>query len=158
MSASSITISGVELPSSSDTFLRAACARIDQPTDDEPVKVIMRTRGSVVSTSPISLERPTITFSQPAGWPASSNAWASSSAESGVAPAGFSTTGQPAANAGPTLWQTRLSGKLNGEIAATMPIGTRSTTPSLFSPAGCASIGTISPASRRHSSAEKVIV
>ena len=38
-------------------------------------------------------------------------------AESGVLPAGLSTTGHPAAMAGATLWATRLSGKLNGEIA-----------------------------------------
>ena len=157
-SASASTISGVELPSSSDTFFLWARWRMPQPTCDEPVKVIILTRSSSVSTSPISPERPTITFSQPAGWPASANARASNSAESGVAPAGFSTTAQPAANAGPTLWQTRFSGKLNGEIAPTIPIGRRRIRPALPSPAGCASIGTVSPVSRRASSAEKVIV
>ena len=35
-----------------------------------------------------------------------------------MAEAGLSTTGHPAAIAGAILWQTRLSGKLNGEIAA----------------------------------------
>ena len=157
-SASASTISGVELPSSSDTFFLWARWRMPQPTCDEPVKVIIFTRSSSVSTSPISPERPTITFSQPAGWPASANARASNSAESGVAPAGFSTTAQPAAKPGPTLWQTRFSGKLNGEIAPTIPIGRRRIRPALPSPAGCASIGTVSPVSRRASSAEKVIV
>ena len=41
----------------------------------------------------------------------------------GVWLAGLSTTGQPAAIAGATLWATRLSGKLNGLIAPTTPIG-----------------------------------
>ena len=56
------------------------------------------------------------------------------------------------------MWQTRFSGKLNGEIAPTIPIGRRRIRPALPSPAGCASIGTVSPVSRRASSAEKVIV
>ena len=51
---------------------------------------------------------------------------ASAIADSGVCDAGFSTIGQPAAIAGATLWATRFSGKLNGLIAPTTPIGTRS--------------------------------
>ena len=47
---------GVELPSSSDTFLRDARSRSFQPTADEPVKVISLTRSSSTITSPISLE------------------------------------------------------------------------------------------------------
>ena len=46
--------------------------------------------------------------------PASSSISASRSAESGVWPAGFSTTAQPAASAGAILCATRLSGKLKG--------------------------------------------
>ena len=74
-------------------------------------------------------------------------------AESGVWLAGFSTTGQPAAMAGATLWATRLSGKLNGVMAPTTPIGTRRVKPSLPSPGCDASSGTISPASVRASAA-----
>ena len=44
-------------------------------------------------------------------------------ADSGVWLAGLSTTGQPAAMAGASLWATRLSGKLNGLMAPTTPIG-----------------------------------
>ena len=47
----------------------------------------------------------------------------SSRAESGVCVAGFRTTGHPAASAGASLCATRLSGKLNGLIPATGPIG-----------------------------------
>ena len=68
-------------------------------------------------------------------------------AENGVWLAGLRTTGQPAAMAGASLWATRLSGKLNGLIAPTTPIGTRRVKPSLPSPGAPASSGIISPAS-----------
>ena len=53
--------------------------------------------------------------------------------------AGFDTIGQPAAMAGPILWAKRFRGKLNGEIAATGPIGSYETYPRLFDPFGCES-------------------
>ena len=158
MSASASTITGVELPSSSETFLRDARSRSFQPTAEEPVNVISLTRSSAIMASPISLDLPTMTFSHPAGWPASSNAWASRSADSGVAPAGLRTTAQPAANAGAILCATRLSGKLNGEIAPTTPIGSRMTRPAWPIPAGCASMPSTSPPSERASTAEKSTV
>ena len=70
----------------------------------------------------------------------------------------MSTTAQPAASAGAILCATRLSGKLKGEIAPTMPIGCRSVNASLPSPACEASIGTVSPASLRASTAAIVKV
>ena len=73
----------------------------------------------------------------------------------GVWLAGLSTTGQPAAIAGASLWATRLSGKLNGLIAPTTPIGTRNVNPILPSPLAVASSGTTSPASVRASAAAK---
>ena len=157
-SASAATITGVELPSSSLTRLRGARSCSFQPTSPEPVKVIMRTRSSSTSTSPISEAGPTSTLSQPAGRPASSSSSASSNAESGVWEAGFRTTGQPAASAGASLCATRLHGKLNGEIAPTTPIGLRTVKPSLPSPACALSIGIISPASLRASTAANVYV
>ncbi len=72
--------------------------------------------------------------------------------------AGLRTTGQPAASAGAILCATRFSGKLNGEIAPTIPIGKRSVKPSFPSPAGEASMGTTSPASFRASTAANVYV
>ena len=75
--------------------------------------------------------------------------------ENGVWLAGFSTTGQPAAMAGATLCTTRFSGKLNGAMAPTTPMGTRNVNPSLPSPGAPASSGTISPASLRASAAAK---
>ena len=94
-----------------------------QPTAPEPVNVISLTRSSSTSTSPIAPAEPETTLIQPGGRPASSSSSARKSAESGVADAGFRTTGQPAASAGAILCATRLSGKLNGEIAPTIPIG-----------------------------------
>ena len=156
MSASAVTITGVALPSSRLTFFFGARSFSAQPTPPEPVKVIALTRSSSTRTSPISADGPTTTLSQPGGRPASSSSSASISAESGVWLAGLSTTAQPAASAGASLCATRLSGKLNGEIAPTIPIGRRSVKPSLPSPAWAASIGTISPASFRASTAAKV--
>ena len=133
--------------------MRGARSRSFQPTSPEPVNVSARTRSSSTSTSPISAEGPTSTLSHPGGRSASSSSSARRSAESGVCEAGLSTTAQPAARAGASLWATRLSGKLNGEIAPTTPIGTRRVKPSLPWPACDASIGTISPASLRASTA-----
>ena len=56
-SASASTITGVALPSSSATFLRAARSRSFQPTSEEPVNVISFTRSSSTRTSPISAAR-----------------------------------------------------------------------------------------------------
>jgi hypothetical protein len=95
------------------------------------------------------------TFSQPRGRPASSSTPARARAVSGVTGDGLSTTGQPAATAGATLWHTRLSGKLNGVTAATTPNGTRLTRPRRPSPRGLASSGTISPERVRATAAEK---
>jgi hypothetical protein len=91
------------------------------PTFAEPVKVIARTRSSSTSTLPISDPEPQTTFSHPSGTPASARISASLIAEIGVCPAGFSTTAFPAASEGPSLWATRLSGKLKGVIAPTTP-------------------------------------
>ena len=79
-------------------------------------------------------------------------------ADSGVWLAGLSTSGQPAARAGATLWATRLRGKLNGVMPPTTPTGKRRVKASLPSPTSAASMGTMSPARRLASTAEKVKV
>ena len=79
-------------------------------------------------------------------------------AESGVSVAGFTMTAFPPASAGPTLWQTRFSGKLNGLIATTTPQGTRSVKASLPAPPGAPSTGIVSPWIRLASSAEPRMV
>jgi hypothetical protein len=88
-----------------------------------PVKVIFLTLRSPVIASPISAPDPVIHCIASAGSPASNNISVSFNPESGVSPAGFRTTAFPAAMAGPTLWQTRFNGKLNGLMAATIPTG-----------------------------------
>src|SRR5689334_23154722 len=90
---------------------------------------------------------------QPAGRPASMNAAASKPLLNGVRSDGLRTTAQPAANDGATLWQTRLSGKLNGVMAATMPTGIGTVNPYTVRPSGVASNCTVSEGSRRASSA-----
>ena len=152
-SASAATMTGVALPSSRLTRLRGARSRSVQPTPADPVKVMSFTRSSATRTSPISAAGPQTTLSQPGGRPASVSSSARKSDESGVWLAGLSTTAQPAASAGAILCATRLSGKLNGEIAPTTPIGSRNVKASLPVPAGEASIGTTSPASLRASTA-----
>ena len=95
--------------------------RIPQPTGAEPVKVIARVSSLSTIAFPTSEPGPGTTLSQPSGSPASSRIPASFRAEIGVCPAGFRTTAFPAAIAGPSLWATRLSGKLKGLIAPTTP-------------------------------------
>src|SRR4051794_18680237 len=154
-SASGSMMTGELLPSSKLTFLRAARSRMPQPTGGEPVKVIIATSGC--STSRLATRPGAVTtFSQPGGRPQSSMSNpASFNAVRGVAEAGFRTTGQPAAIAGATLCDTRLSGKLKGLIAPTTPMGTRNTNPNLPIPAELASSGRVSPVIVRATAAEK---
>ena len=72
--------------------------------------------------------------------------------------AGLRITELPAASAGPTLWQGRFNGKLNGVMHATTPQGTRSVKPNLPAPSAAASSGKTSPVIRLASSAESSIV
>ena len=151
-------MTGVAFPSSRFTRLRAARSRSFQPIGTEPVNVISFTRASSTRTSPISAAGPQTTFSQPAGNPASVSSSARRSADRGVCEAGFKTTAQPAASAGAILCATRLSGKLKGEIAPTIPMGCLNVKASFPDPAGEASIGMTSPASLRASTAAIVNV
>jgi hypothetical protein len=64
----------------------------------------------------------------PAGIPARSASSASASAENGVCDAGFSTTVQPHAIAGPALRVIIASGKFHGVMQPTTPIGCLMTT------------------------------
>ena len=157
-SASGSTITGVELPSSSATCLRGWRWRMPQPTGGLPVKEIIGTSGWSTRALPTEPPPPITTERNPSGRPASESVRASSSADRGVDEAGFSTTGQPAAIAGASLWHTRFRGKLNGEMAPTTPTGSRRMIPSLPAPAPLDSIGTTSPARLRASTAAKVRV
>ena len=155
LSASMMT--GALLPSSSPTFLRG------RPAADRPADVGRageRDQGDVVVVDERVADRRAAAGDdvQPLGGQAAvvdRAARRGRCALNGVWLAGLSTTGQPAAIAGASLWATRLSGKLNGLIAPTTPIGTRSVKPILPSPLAVASSGTMSPASVRASAAAK---
>src|SRR5690606_2562845 len=109
--------------------------------------------GCLPGGAPASASESVTTLSHRSGSPASVSNPASRNAVSGVCGAGLSTTGQPAAIAGASLWATVLSGKLNGVIAATTPTGSRIARPSRPTPAGVDSVGTTSPPSVRASAA-----
>ena len=132
-SASSNTINGALPPNSRLTFLTVPLAwRIRSlPTGVDPVNDTLRTAGLVVSSSPTcgarSFEQVTM-LRIPGGTPASSANTASASAHNGVSSAGLTTTGQPAASAGATLRVIMATGKFQGVIAATTPIGCLITT------------------------------
>src|SRR6202051_4862715 len=150
-SASSKTMNGALPPNSRVTFLTvgALCAISRRPTCVDPVNESLRTMGLLVNSLPIAFGLPVTMFSTPFGTPARSASTAIANAENGVASAGLTTIGQPAANAGPTLRVIIAAGKFQGVIAAQTPIGSFVTTMRL-SAAGEASV---SPATRLPSSA-----
>ncbi|MCD6672375.1 MAG: hypothetical protein LT106_05920 [Burkholderiaceae bacterium] len=93
-----------------------------QPTFALPVKLTIANRSSRTIFSASGIGQWQISKA-PSGRPASANTSCSSRAVSGVCGAGFRTTALPTASAGATLCKTRFSGKLNGAIASTRPIG-----------------------------------
>ena len=153
-SASSKTMKGALPPSSKDRRLSCLAARsmIHLPTSVEPVKPILRMRASARIASATTDERLLVTtLKTPAGSPASWQISARASAVSGVAEAGLSTTGQPAASAGAILRVTMVEGKFQGVMAATGPTGwwkTQSRLPGIGE-------GTHWPPRRRDSSANQ---
>ena len=126
MSASSNTMNGA-LPPSSIAGLRmlsAASCRSLRPTSVEPVNDTTRTRGSCSIAHTTGPERRDgITLTTPAGTPASSSSGISASMVSGVSLAGLSTTGQPAASAGPILRVAIAAGKFHGVTSTATPAG-----------------------------------
>ena len=63
------------------------------------------------------------TFTTPSGTPASRRISATANADSGVSLAGFSTTVQPAASAGPILRVAIAAGKFHGVTSTLTPTG-----------------------------------
>ena len=139
-------------PSSSTTFFLPARAFIRQPTDGDPVKVRSLKRSSSTIRSPSSRLIGRM-LTAPSGSPASAMISATLSMTSGSLDGGLRTIGLPEAIAGATLWAARLSGKLNGLIAAIGPIGNRRVIPTRSRDAGLMSSGIISPTIRSASSA-----
>ena len=123
------------------------------PTGVEPVKLRARTVGLWHKASPISRALPVITENTPAGKPARSARTPSASADKGVADAGLTMTGHPAAKAGAAFRVIMELGKFQGVMAAATPIGWRMAR-------GCLPIhgeGMTSPYARRPSSANQSI-
>src|SRR5262245_1032937 len=118
-------MNGALPPSSNDTFFIVVddCAMRSLPTSVDPVNEIFRTVGFDVSSPPISAADPVTTLKTPAGMPARSPRYARASAENGVCDAGFATTVQPAARAGPTLRVIIAIGKFHGVMQPTTPTG-----------------------------------
>ncbi len=126
-SASSNTRCAALPPSSRVTGLRCCPATLATclPTAVDPVNAILSTPGWVSRGSPISEPKPVTTLSTPSGTPASARSPAISSALSEVSSAGLCTTVFPAASAAAIFVVDRISGKLNGVMAAITPSGSR---------------------------------
>src|SRR5881296_2975912 len=94
----------------------AASAPMRLPTSVDPVNATLATSACRTSRSPTVLPAPTTTLSTPSGMPACRARRSSSSAVSGVRPAGFKTMVLPAASAGPTFHDVIAIGKFQGTI------------------------------------------
>ena len=98
-------------------------AMICVPISVEPVNTIFLTRGSCTIVSPTMRPEPVNTWKTFSGIPASKASSANFIAVKGVTSAGFKTTVQPAANAGPNPQPAIGIGKFHGTIIPTTPIG-----------------------------------
>ena len=82
-----------------------------------------------MSSSPTTLPGPVTTFRTPGGSPLSSISSASRIVARGVVLAGLTTTVLPTAMAGAILLAISVSGKFQGTMAPTTPIGLLTTRP-----------------------------
>ena len=115
-------------PSSSVTRFFGSSPFRYQPISDEPVNEILRNRSSRAMPS-ATFELTGSTWYMPFGRSVSAKNSARRSEPIGVALAGLTTIGAPTASDGATLCATRLSGKLNGVMPSTGPIGNRRSSP-----------------------------
>ena len=122
-----MTMKGALPPSSRATrfTVEAAWLISSLPTAVEPVKPTMRTSSDPVSTPPIAGASPQTTLITPSGKPARLASSARARAESGVSGAGLMTMVQPAARAGAHLRVIMATGKFQGVMQPTTPIGWR---------------------------------
>src|SRR5579863_2863237 len=122
--ASSCTITAAFPPSSRSTrFLPATDFRY-HPTLALPVKDRVANLSSLTSLSATGISHGS-TCTASSGAPALRMHSARRIDVRGACGGGLSTTEQPHASAGESLWATRLSGKLKGASAMTGPAGTR---------------------------------
>ena len=125
---------------------------IEYPTGPEPVNEMIGSRSSATRPGIDSFGTGS-TDHMPAGRSVSASSSPRSSAVSGVAGAGLTMIGAPTAIAGATLCATRFSGKLNGAMPRTGPLGKRRTRAARPAIAVSVSSRISSPPSRRTSSA-----
>ena len=127
MSASAKTMFGLLPPSSRLTFLivPAASRMISWPVVVSPVNAILPTPGCAARAAPADPPGPVTTLRTPGGTPASSASSASRMAVRGVYEAGFRIAALPTASAGATFQAAIRSGKFQGTINPTTPIGSR---------------------------------
>ena len=113
----------------------AACASKIEPTFVEPVKLSLRTLPlSIIAATAGPDGLVTTTLTTPAGTPARCKTSAIANAVSGVSCAGFNTTVQPAASAGPILRVAIAAGKFQGVANSATPTGWRETINQLAPP------------------------
>ncbi len=126
--ASSKITCGLLPPNSRETRLMPLpeTSRMCSPTRRLPVKWILSTPGWVISASPTVGPVPSTRLKTPLGTPASSSSSVRRKTVRLAYSEGFMTTVHPAASAGATFLQNRLSGAFHGRIAATTPTGSRS--------------------------------
>src|SRR5665647_367692 len=125
-SASSKSTNGALPPSSIEVRRMpwADCWISCWPTAVDPVKLSFRRRGSAMIDPDTAEDREVVmTFTTPAGRPASSNSLTRYRVVSGVSAAGLITTVQPAASAGAILRVAMASGKFHGVIRKLGPTG-----------------------------------
>ena len=126
--ASSSTTFALFPPSSRKTFFTVADAHsmTRRPVAVEPVKLTASMRGSLARISPSEWSALATTFTIPAGMSVfSAITRPKVVAHQGVSGAGFSTTVQPAASAGPSFAMLRYSGTFQGVIKPATPTASR---------------------------------
>jgi hypothetical protein len=126
-SASSRTMAGSLPPNSSVTRLRSGAADMATflPVSIDPVKLTLRGTGWPVIQAP-SWSPPLTTLITPGGTTSRSSSTALS-VESGVNGDGLRTRVLPATRAGAIFQKPSRTGKFHGVMAATTPIGRRTT-------------------------------
>src|SRR6056300_1064803 len=126
-SQSAKMIFGFFPPNSNDNFLNigAAIFAIVSPVFVLPVNEMALILGSLVMASPTLCPKPCTIFKTPAGMPASMQISDNMNAVIGVISEGLATTQFPAARAGAIFQVNKYSGKFQGEIQPTTPIGLR---------------------------------
>ena len=150
-SASSQMTIGFLPPSSRLTRLSVSAARrlMSMPVSVWPVKEMTRTSGCSTSAWPTSVPDPVTTFTTPSGMPPSISSSTKRTAQAGVSDAGLMTAVFPQISAGKSFQPGIATGKFQGVISPTTPIGRRMAMANLSG----ISDGTVMPNMRRPSPA-----